>query len=169
MATRQSDGETSETETGGETPNEHRLVTVIECSPGIKPGDDDVDPDTGTDCRTRFWRCTYCGQERSRRDEFHGPCAVGRPRRPLVDGGYDLDDPRTWRAVTEEMSVRFGDRGCRYTVEGERGVAYEVDVAARTCTCPDHTRRGVVCKHVRRVDLDIRAGTVPRPDGKFLR
>jgi len=41
---------------------------------------------------------------------------------------------------------------------------YEVDVLAETCSCPDRAER---CKHLRRVDIEIREGLVPRPDGRL--
>jgi hypothetical protein len=48
-----------------------------------------------------------------------------------------------------------------------------VDIEKQTCSCPDFKQRGdnlkQGCKHVRRVDLGIRAGAVPGPDGTFQR
>jgi len=41
---------------------------------------------------------------------------------------------------------------------------YEVDVLAETYSCPDRTER---CKHIRRVDIEIHDGLVPRLDGKL--
>ena len=47
--------------------------------------------------------------------------------------------------------------------------SYEVDVASETCTCPDFSKRDPSggCKHLRRTDLEIRSGNVPRPDGRL--
>lgn len=152
---------------------DHSLVAVTEYLPGREPTDYDVDLTEGPPYtyRTRFWRCRKCGQERNRRSEFTEPCE-GAPRpHPLSDGGYSIDDPRTRRALSEDMDVRFGTQGPVYAVESERGTTYEVDIDAETCTCPDWTERTPEggCKHLRRVDLEIRTGVVPQPDGTFVR
>jgi hypothetical protein len=61
------------------------------------------------------------------------------------------------------MAVRpLGDG--RYTVESERGATYVVDLDARRCSCPDHEIRGVRCKHMRRVAIEITEGRLPAPD-----
>jgi predicted nucleic acid-binding Zn finger protein len=71
-------------------------------------------------------------------------------------------DGRSARAVTEEMTVRpLRDR--RYVVETEGGT-YVVALEAGTCTCPDHAIRGFRCKHLRRVAMEVTAGSVPAPD-----
>jgi hypothetical protein len=57
----------------------------------------------------------------------------------------------------------------RYAVATQSGGEYRVDVVERDCTCPDwieHEPRGG-CKHMRRVNLEILAGRVPRPDGRL--
>lgn len=79
------------------------------------------------------------------------------------------NDPRTERARTEEMDVSLLRKGGEYEVQSESGNIYEVDVASKTCTCPDFTKRQPSggCKHLRRVDIEIRDGTVPRPDGRL--
>lgn len=154
-------------------PNGHPLIQVTQWLPGSEPTDYELDLSEGDGYQTRFWRCTHCGQERTRRSEFAEQCAVATPPMPLEEAGYDIDDPRTRRALVETMVVHFGRRGGHYTVDSESGATYEVDIARRTCTCPDFAKRGAAlrdaggCKHVRRVDLDIRVGTVPRPDGTF--
>lgn len=84
-------------------------------------------------------------------------------------GGYSVEDPRTRRALTEDMTVLFGDPGPVYAVNSGSGATYRVDVGAETCSCPDHRKRAVFCKHLRRVDLEIRAGLIPGPDGTFIR
>lgn len=68
------------------------------------------------------------------------------------------------------MDVRFTGCGGWYTVEGERGVTYEVDTEQQSCTCPDYTKRQPKhgCKHLRRVDLAVRAALVPGPTGTFV-
>ncbi|WP_224337820.1 hypothetical protein [Haloprofundus halobius] len=87
--------------------------------------------------------------------------------------GKDLSqeelEPRTKRARTEEMDVSLLQKGGIYEVQSESGNIYEVDVASKTCTCPDFTKRNPSggCKHLRRADLDVRSGNVPRPDGRL--
>ncbi len=72
------------------------------------------------------------------------------------------DDGRTRRARSEPMTVRpLRDR--RYVVETDGGV-YVVALEAGTCTCPDHAIRGSRCKHLRRVAIEVSAGSVPAPD-----
>ncbi|MCU4927084.1 hypothetical protein OB905_14035 [Halobacteria archaeon AArc-dxtr1] len=78
-------------------------------------------------------------------------------------------EPRTKRARTEEMDVSLLQKGGIYEVQAESGNIYEVDVASKTCTCPDFMKRNPSggCKHLRRTDLEIRSGNVPRPDGRL--
>jgi len=78
-------------------------------------------------------------------------------------------DPRTKRARTEEMDVSLLQKGGIYEVQSESGNIYEVDIASKTCTCPDFTKRNPRggCKHLRRADLEVRSGNVPRPDGRL--
>jgi hypothetical protein len=68
---------------------------------------------------------------------------------------------RTVRAWTERMAVSPLDG--RYAVHSESGATYVVDPAAGTCTCPDSRLRGEVCKHRRRVAIEITTGRVPPP------
>ncbi len=44
------------------------------------------------------------------------------------------------------------------------GGVYVVALDVGTCTCPDHAIRGSRCKHLRRVAIEVTAGTVPAPD-----
>ncbi|MFK8212178.1 MULTISPECIES: SWIM zinc finger family protein [Haloferax] len=67
------------------------------------------------------------------------------------------------------MTIRFGTVGPRYDVESSSGNTYEVDIAAGTCSCPDHQKRGVECKHLRRVLFELRTRILPQPDGRFAR
>ena len=94
--------------------HDHVLVAVDQWLPGRVPTDYDIDLSDADGYRTRFWRCRRCGQERNRPFEFGEPCEGGPLRTPLEDGGYSIDDPRTRRALSEEMDVRFGDRGPVY-------------------------------------------------------
>jgi hypothetical protein len=77
---------------------------------------------------------------------------------------YDADAPRTERARDEQMDVALLEKGGRYEVHSESGNAYEVDILQGRCSCPDDHE---CCKHTRRVDLEIRANRVPRPDGRL--
>ena len=76
---------------------------------------------------------------------------------------------RTRRAITEEMSVSLFEKGGRYEVQSASGNSYEVDVIDESCTCPDWQQRSSEggCKHLRRVDHEIKRGCVPRPDGRL--
>ncbi len=95
----------------------------------------------------------------------------GDVQQPTVgdDEHQEDSDPRTERARTEEMDVSLLRKGGMYEVESASGNTYEVDVASKTCTCPDFTKRQPSggCKHLRRVDIEIRSGSVPRPDGRL--
>jgi hypothetical protein len=77
-------------------------------------------------------------------------------------------DPRERRAREEEMDVSLLRKGGVYEVRSESGNTYRVDVAGGTCTCLDWQQREPDggCKHLRRVDAEIKAGDVPRPDGR---
>lgn len=151
--------------------NGHSLIAVITYLPRREPSDTDGKLAEGPPCvyRTRFWRCRRCGQERKRRAEFPEPCGGEQRPHPLSDGSYSIDEPRTRRALSEDMTVRFGERGSIYLVESESGTTYTVDIEAETCTCPDFRKRDVRCKHLRRVNLEIRTGVSPKPDGTFRR
>ncbi|WP_209309583.1 SWIM zinc finger family protein [Haloarcula amylovorans] len=74
------------------------------------------------------------------------------------------DDPRTKRAKREAIDVSFLQKPGRYEVYSELDSVYMVDVLEETCSCPDEASR---CKHLRRVDIEIRTGLVPRPDGRL--
>ncbi|MBX0298329.1 SWIM zinc finger family protein [Haloarcula nitratireducens] len=74
------------------------------------------------------------------------------------------DDPRTKRAKREAIDVAFLQKPGRYEVQSASDSVYEVDILEETCSCPDDASR---CKHLRRVDIEIRAGLVPRPDGRL--
>ncbi|MCU4744617.1 ArdC-like ssDNA-binding domain-containing protein [Natronoglomus mannanivorans] len=89
----------------------------------------------------------------------------------LEVGSYSIDEPRTRRALTENMDVHFTRPGPIYEVVSESENTYKVDVEAETCTCSDFEQRQPDggCKHLRRVDLEIRTGLVPAPDGIFVR
>lgn len=78
-------------------------------------------------------------------------------------------EPRTRRAVDEAMAVSLLEKGGRYEVQSASGSWYEVDVISESCTCPDWQQRTPEggCKHMRRVDHEIKQGRVPRPDGRL--
>ena len=76
-------------------------------------------------------------------------------------------DPRTRRAREEDMDVSLLAKGGVYEVHSQSGNIYEADVVSSSCTCPDWQDRKPEggCKHLRRVDVEIKAGAVPQPDG----
>ena len=151
--------------------NGHEVVAIDEWLPGAEPTPYELNLTDGYEYRTRYWRCRKCGQERNHRDEFSTPCDNPQPPTALEAGGYSIDDPRTRRALNEKLDVRFATVGPLYEVESESGATYDVDIESATCTCPDFEQRQPDngCKHLRRVDLEIRTGLVPAPDGTFSR
>ncbi|WP_058365559.1 hypothetical protein [Haloparvum sedimenti] len=175
METDQTDRERQRTvtETDPRLENGHELLRVTERLPGREPTEYDIELTEGPpySYTTTYWRCRRCGQERNHREEFREPCPVERRPHPVTDGGYSIEEPRTRRALSEAIEVRFGEQGPRYLVESATGNTYEVDLAAEECTCPDARHRDPAggCKHLRRVDIEVRTGTVPAPDGRFLR
>jgi hypothetical protein len=121
-------------------------------------------------------------QDGNERDEFAPDGGVVAAIPPTTIPGGDIlqpsvgdderqeeSDPRTERARTEEMDVSLLRKGGVYEVQSASGNTYEVDVASKTCTCPDFTKRQPSggCKHLRRVDIEIRSGNAPRPDGRL--
>lgn len=152
--------------------NGHTLLVVEEYLPGPEPTPYDVTLGSQHEYRTRYWRCEHCGQERSRPTDFITACDA-EPTTPLADGGYSIAEPRTKRALTEDMDVHFDEQGPVYRVDSASDNTYTVDIEAESCTCPDFQQRGEHleqgCKHLRRVDLEIRAGQVPGLDGTFYR
>ncbi|WP_148416388.1 hypothetical protein [Haloferax sp. KTX1] len=94
-----------------------------------------------------------------------------RDRLVVDDNPHPQDDlePRTQRAVDESMDVSLLSKGGRYEVQSASGNRYEVDVVDESCTCPDWQQRTPEggCKHMRRVDHEIKRGRVPRPDGRL--
>ena len=88
----------------------------------------------------------------------------------MEDSSQYVDlEPRTRRAVDETMAVSLLEKGGRYEVQSASGSWYEVDVISESCTCPDWQQRAPEggCKHIRRVDHEIKQGRVPRPDGRL--
>ena len=85
------------------------------------------------------------------------------------DAASSQPDHRTRRAREEAMEVSLVRRGGIYEVQSASGNDYEVDIGMGTCSCLDwqtHEPDGG-CKHVRRVDMEIKGGRVPRPDGRL--
>lgn len=81
---------------------------------------------------------------------------------------HDDIDQRTKRARTEQMTVTLRQTSGIYTVQSESGNVYRVDVVREQCSCPDQQKVTVKrCKHLRRVDMEIRNRTVPTPDGRL--
>jgi hypothetical protein len=78
-------------------------------------------------------------------------------------------DHRTRRAREEQMDVSLAQKGGIYEVRSASDNTYEVDISMGTCSCLDWQKREPDggCKHIRRVDMEIEAGDVPRPDGRL--
>lgn len=83
-----------------------------------------------------------------------------RERIALAPDIRSLSD-RGARAWIERMAVAPLEDS--YLVETESGGSYVVDPVDGTCTCPDQRIRQEVCKHLRRVAIEITAGRVPPP------
>ncbi|MCB9136727.1 MAG: SWIM zinc finger family protein [Caldilineaceae bacterium] len=76
-----------------------------------------------------------------------------------------IDRARTNRALgilqRGELEVSAGGSYAR--CRGSNGETYRV--TTRECTCPDHQRRGVTCKHITAFMIHIRATeATPQPD-----
>ena len=122
---------------------------------------------------------------RDRLDDNFGEHVDGEVRFSATDGGiaqtrfddggvtdpkddpfavHSDDEPRTKRAKREDMDVSLLEKPGRYEVHSASGSVYETDVLAESCSCPDIAEW---CKHLRRVDIEIWEGLVPRPDGRL--
>ncbi|MFB6362086.1 MAG: hypothetical protein ABEH59_12300 [Halobacteriales archaeon] len=146
----------------------HELVAIDAwLPPGTDPFDDETEPSPTDGQGSRVWRCTACGQERRRRDRFTEFCLSEPLPESVIDGGYSIDDERTKRALAPELTVQFLAFGSHYAVE-ERGTRYIVDIDGGACTCDADDVDGP-CVHLRRVDLAIRTGALPGPDGRYDR
>lgn len=90
------------------------------------------------------------------------------PEDKVTDAGESEVEPRTRRARTEDMDVALRKAGGIYSVRGESGNTYRVDITRSECSCPDQQKQDVdQCKHLRRVDMEIRNRSVPTPDGRL--
>ncbi|WP_135827679.1 SWIM zinc finger family protein [Halorussus halobius] len=87
--------------------------------------------------------------------------ASERTRASLPPAG-SVGDPRSQRARMERMAVGPLGGGV-YAVESQSANTYSVDLPGGRCTCPDHNFRGVRCKHLRRVAMEVTEGRVPPP------
>jgi hypothetical protein len=88
--------------------------------------------------------------------------------KPNSDSDASEIDPRTRRAQNEKMDVSLRQAGGIYTVHSESENTYRVDITRNECTCPDQQKSETErCKHLRRVDMEIRNRTVPTPDGRL--
>jgi len=90
----------------------------------------------------------------------HTPASPAQKR--VLPVPEDVRDERARRARAERMAVTaFGSS--LYEVESASDNTYLVDLGAGRCTCPDHVVRGVRCKHLRRVAIEITERLVPPP------
>ncbi|WP_306054521.1 SWIM zinc finger family protein [Natronococcus wangiae] len=87
------------------------------------------------------------------------------PKTPLPVPSAESLEERSRRARTEPMSVLALGDGL-YEIESASDHTYLVDLEGGRCTCPDHVFRGVRCKHIRRVAIEITEGRTP-PPGKI--
>ncbi len=107
---------------------------------------------------------------------FSAPHGCGETRTPMSNnsttlGNWSAEPPRSRRARTESMAISLRRTGGLYEVRVASGRIYDVDMSIPACTCPDWQERQPVggCKHLRRVDMEITARTVPGPDGQVVR
>lgn len=86
------------------------------------------------------------------------------------DGPQPQDDlePRTKHTVDEATDVSLLSKGDQHEVQSESGNWYEIDAGGESCTCLDWQQRAPEggCKHLRRVDHEIKQGRVSQPDGQ---
>ncbi len=78
-------------------------------------------------------------------------------------------DARAKRAREDDMDVALLHRGGCYEVDSASGNIYEVDLLDETCTCPDYQDPDspTLCKHIQRIQFELDAGRIPRPDGRL--
>jgi len=76
--------------------------------------------------------------------------------------------PADWTSI-HGVTAGYGSDEAMFDRWGASGNRYEVDVIDKSCTCPDWQQRSPEggCKHLRRVDHEIKRGRVPRPDGRL--
>lgn len=141
----------------------HELARIAERLPGDEPTDAGIYLTDGPTYEARYWRCLGCGEERNQRQEFHDHCASTLTL-AQTDGGYSIMDDRTRAALAEDMSVHPDRDDGVYGVRGESNLTHRVDLHDRTCTCADFQRHRAFCKHLRRVDIEVRTGTIPDVD-----
>ena len=66
-----------------------------------------------------------------------------RDRMVIAESSSQSNDlePRTRRAIIEEMAISLLEKGGRYKVQSGSGTRYEVDVIGESCSCPDWQQR----------------------------
>lgn len=141
----------------------HELARMSEQLPGDEPTDASISLTDGPTYEARYWRCLGCGEERNRRREFDGPCEAALTL-AQTDGGYSIADARTRAALNEDMTIHPNPNDGVYGVRVESRVTHRVDLRDQTCTCADFQRHRAFCNHLRRVDIEVRTGTVPDVD-----
>jgi len=67
------------------------------------------------------------------------------------------------------MLVSVLEKGGRYEVQSAVGNRYEVDDIGESCTCSDWQQQSPTggCKHLHRVDHEIKRGQSPWPDSRL--
>lgn len=112
--------------------------------------------------------------EEVRHERFSGPAEAVAPRsrtsdvhdRLVVDETTESQEglePRAKRTVTDAMDVSLLSKGRRYEGQSASGNRHEVDIINEPCTGPDWQQCSPEgdCKHLRRVDHEIKRGPVP--------
>jgi|AntRauMinimDraft_3_1070383.scaffolds.fasta_scaffold00491_10 hypothetical protein len=71
-------------------------------------------------------------------------------------------DPDSTLPRIDDVTVGYGQDTAVFE-------SWHIDVVDKSCTCPDWQQRSPAggCKHLRRVDHEIKHDRVPRPDGRL--
>ena len=138
----------------------HEVVRIAERLPGIEPTDASINLTDGPSYEARYWRCLDCGSERNHLSAFTKRCTAELA--VVANGGYSIEEARTQAALTEEMHIRAIRAG--YEVTDQSGTRHRVDLGTEHCSCSEQPQMERYCKHLRRVDMEVRAGLVPDID-----
>lgn len=86
------------------------------------------------------------------------------------EGGKTVSNPREQRGIVIAASSSIRRKGDSWIVpsSNENNDPYTVEIAGdgQHCTCPDHTIRGMKCKHIFAVEYTLRRET--KPDGTTI-
>ena len=138
----------------------HELAQISERVPGDEPSNSTISLNNGRTYEVRYWLCLGCGQERNRKRDFVDHCNASLTI-ARTDGGYSIRECKTCATLAETMSVHLNRDDRVYTVRGESSVPHRVELRGQRCTCSDYRDHHSFCKHLRRVDIEVRTGTLP--------